>query len=564
MITQADLTSILENARVPEHSVRFMGAMSAGQPFVEDSYLFIAAEDWLLAIGYPLQGDYQPDEFEASLSQALQRTGARECWAICSGLPSRLKAHRCDEDCYYTLPVDAPIPARLQRLAQRAAGSLKVEEGGTFTAAHRKLWAEFLVRKNLPANIRELYARTETVLNHVPSLSLLNAWDADGNLAACLLLDSAPRRFCSYLLGAHSRSHYTPYAFDLLFCEMIVRAAKAGKDYLHLGLGVNEGIRRFKVKWGATPTLPYEMARWKEKEGALEGSRLVMQMLASMPRETISKEQYMASLPRQRRFRMLWDIEKDGHRSWIGGTAHFFCYSFENSMRKLFDNVDTVLFEGPLDPDSLSQVSAAGHKPDPQAPRLIDALSATEIESLKRVVCGPQGFWASFMGTRSPNPPDVDYFLSRTRPWMAFFSLWTAFLARMDWDQSVDLEAWNIAHDMGKTVGTMETIPEQIETLNSITLKRITNFLRQCRSWKQYIRRFERFYLKGELEQLYGTSVEFPTRSGHVIQRRDAIFLEKMRPHLEKGRCAIFVGSAHMINLRDMIAAAGFTIRRSR
>jgi uncharacterized protein YbaP (TraB family) len=158
----------------------------------------------------------------------------------------------------------------------------------------------------------------------------------------------------------------------------------------------------------------------------------------------------------------------------------------------------------------------------------------------------------------------VGYFLSQTRPWMAFFSLWTGFLARHDWTQSVDLEAWHLAHDMGKVVRAMETIPEQIDTLDSISFERIVNFLRQCRQWEQYSRRFVRAYLKGDLDNLYGTSVEFPTRSEHVIHRRDAVFLERMRPHLEKGRCAVFVGSAHMINLRRMLAEAGFTIRRRR
>jgi uncharacterized protein YbaP (TraB family) len=278
----------------------------------------------------------------------------------------------------------------------------------------------------------------------------------------------------------------------------------------------------------------------------------------------MSKEQFMASLPKQRRFRMLWEVEKDGRTSWIGGTAHFFCYSFENSLRKLFEKVDTVLFEGPLDPASLDQVSATGRRPDPQSPRLIDALTQSEIRSLERVVCGPRGFWESLLGARSPDPPDVGYFLARTRPWMAFFSLWTGFLARHDWNQSVDLEAWQLAHDMGKAVCAMETIPEQIETLERISIERIVNFLRQCRRWKPYIRRYERAYLKGAVDDLYGTSVEFPSRSEHVINRRDAVFMERMRSRLEAGRCAVFVGSAHMLNLRRMLAEAGFTVRRGR
>jgi uncharacterized protein YbaP (TraB family) len=393
---------------------------------------------------------------------------------------------------------------------------------------------------------------------------LLNAWDRGGNLAACLLLDAAPGRFTSYLLGAHSRTSYTPYASDLLFREMIRMAKRDGKQFLHLGLGVNDGIRRFKAKWGGTPGLPYEMAQWREREGLREGVGDLMRMLAAAPREPMSKRQFLASLPPQRRFAMLWEIEKNGRRSWIGGTAHFFCYSFERSFRDLFEKVDTVLFEGPLDPASLDQVSEKGRTPDPESPRVIDALTEADIRRLERVVCGPRGFWARFMGAECRNPPDVRHLLAHTRHWMAFFSLWTGFLARRGWTQSVDLEAWQLALEMGKTVRGMESLPEQIETLESIPMARIVNFLRQCRQWDRYIKRNVRAYLRGDVDRMFGTSIEFPTRTELVIHRRDSRFLERMRPFIEEGRCAAFVGSAHMINLRGMLAGAGFSIRRVR
>jgi hypothetical protein len=40
---------------------------------------------------------------------------------------------------------------------------------------------------------------------------------------------------------------------------MIEMSKQYGKHYIHLGLGVNEGIRGFKKKWGGTPTRRYEM-----------------------------------------------------------------------------------------------------------------------------------------------------------------------------------------------------------------------------------------------------------------------------------------------------------------
>lgn len=563
-MTPSDISAVLEKATVPEHSVAFMAAMSGGEPFRVGAYIFIAAEEWLLAVGYPLEGNFSPGGFEEALTQALRQTAARECWAICPELPARLKARRRETDRYFVLDLGPPVPARLERLARRAAASLAVEAGIEFTPAHRRLWAEFLGRTALPPNVRELYARTESVLQRSPGLSLLNAWDREGRLAACLLLDAAPRRFTSYLLGAHSRDHFTPYASDLLFREMIRKARADGKQFLHLGLGVNEGIRRFKTKWGGAPGLAYEMAEWREPEGLGEGVGELMRMLAAMPREPISKREFLASLPSQRTFAMLWELEKNGRRSFIGGTAHFFCYSFEASFRRLFEQVDTVLFEGPLDAESLEQVSAHGHAPGPESPRVLDALTEEEIRRLERVVCGPRGFWARLMGAEHKRPPDVRRILSQTRHWMAFFSLWTHFLARKGWTQSVDLEAWHLALEMGKAVRGMESIPEQIETLESIPIPRIVNFLRDCRRWDRYIRRNVRAYLKGDVENMFGTSIEFPTRTELVIHRRDARFLERMRPFIEEGGCAVFVGSAHMINLRGMLAEAGFRVRRRR
>jgi hypothetical protein len=269
VVAPCDISAVLEKATVPERSVAFMAAMSGGEPFRVGPYIFIAAEEWLPAVGYPLEGNYSPGGFEPALAQALRGTAAREYGAICPELPERLKARRRETDRYYVLDLGAPVPARLERLARRAAATLAVAAGIQFTPAHRPLWAEFLGRTALPPNVRELYARTESVRQRSPGLSLLNAWDREGRLAACLRLDAAPRRFTSYLLGAHSRDHFTPYASDLLFREMIRKARADGKQFLHLGLGVNAGIGFFKRKWGAGPFLPCVEADWEVKPQGL-------------------------------------------------------------------------------------------------------------------------------------------------------------------------------------------------------------------------------------------------------------------------------------------------------
>ena len=146
---------------------------------------------------------------------------------------------------------------------------------------------------------------------------------------------------------------------------------------------------------------------------------------------------------------------------------------------------------------------------------------------------------------------------------MAFFSLWSSYLARKGWTQSVDLEAWRLAHELGKRVHCMETIPQQIETLESIPIPRIVNYFRRCQNWNRYTRHNMRAYLRGDLEGMAGTSIEFPTRTEMVIHRRDARFLERMEPFLEEGRSVVLVGSAHLLDLRRMLAEKGFEVRRA-
>jgi hypothetical protein len=149
---------------------------------------------------------------------------------------------------------------------------------------------------------------------------------------------------------------------------------------------------------------------------------------------------------------MLWKLTKNGKISWIGGTAHAFKYSFDGAFRKLFAGVDTVIFEGPLDAASLAAFGRHGKTRDADTPRVIDFLNEEEIRRLERVVRGPQGALASFLNMAWPSPADVRGILSAHRPWSVFFTLYYAFLERHGWTRSVDLEAWEIAHDMGRNV----------------------------------------------------------------------------------------------------------------
>lgn len=547
---------------VPEQSAELMKSFSGGQTLVEDGYLFLFGEDWLMAIGYPADGEPSEERFDAALRTAIQATGAVDVFAIAPSFPERLRPHVIDTDTYWILPSDAPVPGKLRGPVKHAAERLTVSEGRSFTSGHRQLWAEFMNRVALPPRVRRLYALTEQGLGGSADLRLLDAYDAQGNLSASLLLDYSLPQVVSYIIGAHSRTHYTPHAADLLFAEMLKRAQAEHKAVINLGLGVNEGILRFKRKWGAVAAQPYQLASWREEiHFSRQLATSLTQTLLNTP-SGLSKRQLFEMLPEQRPHAMLWKLEKGGRVSWIGGAAHFFCCSFEHSLERLFQNVDTVLVEGPIDQESLDEVARHGRSPNPDTPRAGQFLDEQEIRMLEKTVRGPSGPLARLLNMTAANPADVRYLLFETRPWYAFFSLWTAFLERHGWTQSVDMEVWNLAQDMGKTVLGMESLAEQITSLESAPLPRIVNFLKSSAEWPRRMRRNRAAYLAGDLEAMMGTTAEFPTRTEAVIGKRDQRFRERMRPYIERGGTAVFVGTAHMQNLRPMLAEDGFTVTR--
>ena len=69
-------------AIVPEHSRLLLEALSGGSTFEVDSHVFSADDDWLMAIGYPQEGEFSTERLEAAIRKAVAQTGASECFVI--------------------------------------------------------------------------------------------------------------------------------------------------------------------------------------------------------------------------------------------------------------------------------------------------------------------------------------------------------------------------------------------------------------------------------------------------------------------------------------------------
>jgi hypothetical protein len=269
MLTPEQETYILTHAYVPEHIVPLMTSLSGGEPFLIDDYFCCCKDDWVIFIGYPLQHEFDSYEFEATLEKIKKKFRAGRISLIAPELSQGWDARCREKDCdtFYTLDTRLPVMrGAVKRNLKNAGRLLTVERAVHMGEAHHQLMQEFIERVSPPLRVKQLFFKMPPYVASTRHAFVLNAWDVKDNLAAFYVVDLAAKDFANYIIGCYSKNTYVVGASDLLLSELIKMSSEHGKGYIHLGLGVNSGIRRFKEKWGARPTLSYEMCEWVPKK----------------------------------------------------------------------------------------------------------------------------------------------------------------------------------------------------------------------------------------------------------------------------------------------------------
>jgi hypothetical protein len=279
MITPEDESYILEKAYVPEHILNLMIPISKGEPFLKEDYLGFVKDNWVILVGYPLSGNFSHDKVENVLKEIVQTFRPEYLWFIGPKVPSSL-LNSCSEretDQYYTLDLGrTKVKPSLQRAADSASKELIAEKGHSISKEHEGLISELLKREKLPPRLKELYRAMPDYVSHSSTACVLNAWDQNRKLCAFFVVELGAKNFSTYVLGSHSKKHYVSHASDLLFLEMIKLTRENGKEIISLGLGVNEGIRRFKEKWGGVPFLEYEFCE------SFYGTKRIVSLIESL------------------------------------------------------------------------------------------------------------------------------------------------------------------------------------------------------------------------------------------------------------------------------------------
>jgi hypothetical protein len=262
MLTPAEETYILSHAYIPEHIIGLMTNLSGGDPFLIDDHFCCSRANWVIFIGYPLQSGFTADKFKSVLGKLKKKFRPSRISLIAPNLPRSLdkSCREKESDDYYTLNTRHPvISTTVRRNLKKANRLLTIEHTSIMGDAHHELIREFVHRVKPVERIKNLYFKMPLYVAASQSSFVLNAWDMNKKLAAFYVIDLAAKGFANYIIGCHSKKNYVRGASDLLLFELIKLSEENDKSYIHLGLGVNSGIRRFKEKWGAKPTRHYEM-----------------------------------------------------------------------------------------------------------------------------------------------------------------------------------------------------------------------------------------------------------------------------------------------------------------
>ena len=269
MLSAQEEAYILGRAYIPEHCIRLMTFVSGGEPLLMDDFFICSKENWVILIGYPLTDNFTCEALEAVFSKIKKASRPEYISLIAPEIPPSLAAtcYESQIDAYFTLETHNPtILSPLKRNLRKARQNLRVEISTHLDNSHQELMHEFVARTRLSERVERLLFKMPEFVASSDKAFVLNAWDKANRLSAFYVVDLEAEGFSNYIIGCHSKKSYVVGASDLLLFELINLSLEYEKDTIHLGLGVNAGIRRFKEKWGAAPTRRYEMCELSLKK----------------------------------------------------------------------------------------------------------------------------------------------------------------------------------------------------------------------------------------------------------------------------------------------------------
>jgi hypothetical protein len=287
MLSRRQKEFIYRHAYLPEQLPWYLGPMGDMSAHLNRPFILYERTRALSCIGYPLGEDYHPDVFRRCLRDAMSAFEVDWVQVIVPEPPAALPGvvETGPRDDYWFLELDRlPPPPKVMNMVRRAEREVEVRLGWSMGRRHRALLGEFCRRRHLEPEMGGFLQRMPGYVNRCftaypleawrgrpdlwpgrfgregSTVRLMEAWRGE-SLLAFNVMELGAERWGFYLFSVSGdAARKIPGISDLLLHRLLLRAREEGKSFVNLGLGINEGIRAFKRKWGAEPLRPYYFA----------------------------------------------------------------------------------------------------------------------------------------------------------------------------------------------------------------------------------------------------------------------------------------------------------------
>ena len=265
---------VTAQAYVMEQVAAYVVAAGGMRALPADTCMTYEDRERCVIVAYP--PEYDPARAPApsaqtrasALNAAVQKALARcRCASVTVLAPEKPAAAPADAavrtDAYAFLPVPLPAPgAKLRNMLRRAERECAIATE-IMGEDHESLLRSFCLSHALDAGTRTIYANIGRYLASSPDAVLFTARAVDdARLLALAVGEYASLTTAFYMFAARAPS-CPPGVADALLREVAREAERRGHSQLNLGLGIDEGIRRFKKKWGPACFVPYVETAWR-------------------------------------------------------------------------------------------------------------------------------------------------------------------------------------------------------------------------------------------------------------------------------------------------------------
>ncbi len=284
MLTDTEAALIYKGACVPEQLPHYVTSITGQTARLHKGYVVFTTDSHLTFVGYPAVAG------AVGLENAWKTACRRFCPETASVIAPEIAflktaPHSTVSDDYFRL--DLPCTHLQQKRAymiRRAGREVSVSKGA-WSPAHEKLVADFIRARRVDDAHARIFARIPDYLAAASPACLLEARKGRA-LSAFTVADFGSADYAFYMFHFRSPDDFVPGTTDLLLWTLAETAARKGKKALNLGLGINEGNRRFKRHWGGGPFLKH-MSATTECPGFSWRvlGRTIRQMIAGGPPE---------------------------------------------------------------------------------------------------------------------------------------------------------------------------------------------------------------------------------------------------------------------------------------